>query len=78
MSEDETTISEELHGTIKSYLVVRGFGFITPHGGGQEVFFHKRQLESSFVIEGDKVSFILAVSKKYPGKLMAQHVRIVR
>lgn len=48
-------------GTIRRILRDRGFGFITPDDGGEDVFFHRSRLapkvEFDELREGDEVSF---------------------
>ncbi len=47
-------------GTVKFFNSAKGFGFIAPEGGGNDVFVHISELERSgmhTLNEGDRVSF---------------------
>ena len=47
-------------GTVKFYNSSKGFGFISPEGGGKDVFVHATALEAAgmrALNEGQKVSF---------------------
>jgi CspA family cold shock protein len=47
-------------GTVKFFNTSKGFGFISPEGGGKDVFVHVTALEASglrSLNEGQKVSF---------------------
>jgi CspA family cold shock protein len=47
-------------GTVKFFNVNKGFGFISPDGGGKDVFVHATAVERSgmgALREGQKVSF---------------------
>ncbi len=49
----------DLHGTVKWFDQVRGFGFVTPEDGGQDVFLHSSVLQRAGradVQQGEKVS----------------------
>ncbi|NQD71613.1 cold shock domain-containing protein [Sphingobacterium shayense] len=50
-------------GTVKFFNVTKGFGFITPAGGGQDVFVHSTGLIND-VRENDNVTFDLEDGKK--------------
>ena len=47
-------------GTVKFFNTSKGFGFISPEGGGKDVFVHATALEAAgmrTLNEGDRVSF---------------------
>ena len=61
MSEAMTT------GTVKFFNTSKGFGFIAPEGGGDDVFVHISSLQRSGLQglnEGDKVQFNTAVDRR--------------
>ena len=47
-------------GTVKFFNATKGFGFISPEGGGKDVFVHASAVEAAgmrSLNEGQKVSF---------------------
>ena len=44
-------------GIVKFYNAEKAFGFITPDGGGKDVFVHKNGIKSGHLIDGAKVQF---------------------
>jgi CspA family cold shock protein len=47
-------------GTVKFFNISKGFGFITPEGGGKDVFVHASALELAgmrSLSEGQRISF---------------------
>jgi CspA family cold shock protein len=52
-------------GTVKFFNETKGFGFITPNGGGREVFVHLSGLIDS-IRENDAVSFDVEQGQKGP------------
>ena len=50
-------------GTIKTYHSDRGFGFIKPQGGGDEIFFHITALGDANVLKGERVGYEIEKSK---------------
>lgn len=64
-------------GTVKFFNDDKGFGFITPENGGQDVFVHVSSLQSgSSLREGDKVSFEVGQDLK-TGKSKAEKVSVL-
>jgi CspA family cold shock protein len=66
-------------GTVKWFNSEKGFGFITPDGGGQDAFVHISAVERAGISqlrEGDKVSFELVADRK-SGKMSADKLAIV-
>jgi CspA family cold shock protein len=64
-------------GKIKLYNEVKGYGFIKPDDGGNDVFFHVSDLREDDEIAGGKaVTFELGVDKR-SGKSKAVDVDLV-
>ncbi|KQY42562.1 cold-shock protein [Rhizobium sophorae] len=64
-------------GTVKFFNDDKGFGFITPENGGQDVFVHVSSLQrGSSLREGDKVSFEIGQDRK-TGKSKAENVSVL-
>ncbi len=60
---------------MKFFNGAKGFGFITPEGGGKDVFVHATALEAAGIRalnEGDRVSFELEDDKRGRGKQAGQ------
>lgn len=65
------------NGTVKWFNPTKGFGFIQPDQGGQDVFVHITALEKAGLRglnEGQKVSYELATEK---GKTSAANLKLV-
>jgi CspA family cold shock protein len=60
-------------GTVKFFNETKGFGFITPEGGGKDVFVHSSGLNGQ-IRENDKVEFEV---ESGPKGLSATHVRVI-
>ena len=63
-------------GTVKFFNDDKGFGFITPESGGQDVFVHVSALRGGSLREGDKVSFEVGQDRK-TGKSKAENVSVL-
>ena len=65
-------------GTVKWFNATKGFGFIQPDDGGQDVFVHISAVERaglSGLAEGQKVSYEVVVDRKR-GKSNAENLRV--
>ena len=63
-------------GTVKWFNPTKGYGFIQPEDGGQDVFVHISALESAGIHalnEGDKVSYELTSNR---GKTSAANIKL--
>jgi CspA family cold shock protein len=63
-------------GTVKWFNDAKGFGFITPDGGGEDLFAHFSAIQSSgfkSLKEGQKVSFDITDGNK--GKKQASNIQ---
>ena len=66
-------------GTVKWFNSQKGFGFIAPDGGGNDVFVHISAVEQaglSTLNEGQNVSFDLVADRR-TGKSAAQNLRLI-
>ncbi|MCL4768395.1 MAG: cold-shock protein [Hyphomicrobiaceae bacterium] len=62
-------------GTVKFFNTAKGFGFIRPEEGGNDVFVHATALERAGIRslnEGDRVSFVLEDDRRGRGKQAGQ------
>jgi cold shock protein len=65
-------------GTVKWFNGAKGYGFITPQGGGKDVFVHISAVEragQSTLREGQAVEFDVVTDK---GKTSAENLKIKR
>jgi CspA family cold shock protein len=65
-------------GTIRSLRTDRGFGFITPDHGGDDIFFHNSAVaERGFdqLREGQRVEYEQGVDPRNPQRSRAEQVR---
>jgi CspA family cold shock protein len=60
-------MEERQSGTVKWFNDEKGFGFITPEGGGDDLFVHFRAIKGNgfkSLKEGERVSFIAVQGQK--------------
>jgi CspA family cold shock protein len=66
-----------MFGTIKKIIKDKGFGFITPDDGSDEVFFHRSQLAPKVQFEdlreGEDVEFQVKKGEKGPQAFNLKH-----
>ena len=57
-----------MNGTVKWFNKDKGFGFITPDGGGRDVYVHINNVETpdNSLSDGQRVSFEMANGRKGP------------
>jgi CspA family cold shock protein len=70
--------SEVATGVVKWFNASKGFGFIQPDDGGQDVFVHVTAVERaglSGLAEGQKISYETQVDRK-TGKSKAENLRV--
>lgn len=66
-------------GTVKFYNGQKGFGFIAPDNGGNDVFVHATALERAGILglaEGQKVSFDTAKDSR-SGKIAVSTLQVL-
>lgn len=54
-------------GTVKWFNATKGFGFITPDGGGEDLFVHQTEIQMNGyreLAEGQRVEFEVTQGKK--------------
>lgn len=65
-------------GKVKWFNKMKGYGFISPNDGGNDVFVHINTLEQcglSGLQEDDNVQFELAESR---GKVVASNIKLIK
>jgi cold shock protein len=65
------------NGTVKFYNEAKGFGFIAPDSGGNDVFVHATALERAgmrSLVEGQKVSFDTEKDRR-TGKIAVANIK---
>lgn len=62
-------MAQKVTGTVKWFNAQKGYGFITPKNGGNDVFLHYTALEGQgykTIEEGAEVEFVIADGSKGP------------
>ena len=70
-------MSGKMTGIVKWFNADKGFGFITPQGGGDDLFVHFKAIESDgfkSLKEGQQVSFIATRGQK---GMQAEEVQVI-
>jgi CspA family cold shock protein len=65
-------------GTVKFFNATKGFGFIAPDNGGNDVFVHISAVERAgirSIAEGQKLSFDVVADKR-SGKSAAENLQV--
>ena len=64
-----------LEGTVKRWIDGRGYGFIEPDEGGDDIFVHNTDLDGTYVLmQGQKVEFDVETTPKGP---RARNVKVI-
>ena len=68
MSDEETSDEETQSGTVKWFIDEKGYGFITPDSGGDDLFVDFRDIlkPGQTLEDGERVTFILKQSQRGP------------
>ena len=66
-----------MQGKVKWFNESKGYGFITPEDGGQDLFVHFSEIQGEgykTLREGDKVSFDEGIGKKGPQAIKVEKI----
>jgi cold shock protein len=73
---DQVMAPLEYRGVVKFFDGAKGYGFIVPVNGGQDIYFHRSVvLDHHLPLQNDEVLF--AVGPRQNGKIAATAVRIL-
>ena len=70
---------ERDYGVVRKWNAAKAYGFITPNGGGHDVFIHIRGVKDGRALEpGQRVSYFLQPDRLDPHKVMASDAVVVK
>ncbi len=69
-------VANKVRGTVKWFNVQKGFGFITPSGGGKDLFVHRSNVLTADhnLEEGQSVEYVEGTGRKGPEAVSVQPV----
>ena len=53
-------------GRVKFFNSQKGFGFIAPEGGGQDIFVHANNVKGPLLVDGQEVEYEVGEGRKGP------------
>jgi CspA family cold shock protein len=62
-------------GTVKWFNVTKGFGFVIPDHGSEELFVHANQLAGLVLKEGDRIRYLPRLNPRN-GKMRPEQVSL--
>jgi len=65
-------MTSRVTGTIKFYNSTKGFGFVAPESGGDDVFVHASEINGATLNTGEKVQYELGESR---GRTVAKNIK---
>lgn len=65
-------MTSRVTGTIKFFLETKGYGFVAPETGGNDVFVHISETNGAKLNTGDRIEYQLGESR---GKTTAQNIK---
>jgi len=70
---------ERDYGVVRKWNAAKAYGFITPNGGGHDVFIHIRGTKDGQALEvGQRVSYYLQPDRLNASRVMASDAVVVK